>query len=634
MRVLRAFFIASLVSASLVAQPVEIKLRITPVNTPTRQADPLFQLAATSGISVVQTLGNYYLFGSASSFRHAWNSAGTDMWDMAFPPPYPPGSADWPGYTGNKPCDPTKNPLLRDIRCGDSSGVVWKQPSSNVPRWNYYDSSTGLTNFIPQFATVGVWPRQWPGQYPLTGIPGYQTTIDAAKINAAIPTRTPPAVTPMACTRDDANPGFLSTGAADTKALYVNGKWYMAFNETINNPTTGGAWTADDLFNVGWATSTDGRNWSIRRILFRTKLEEVYCGGGLVLTQLFADGGYFYMVLNELGNNGVVGESRTLLLRAPIDTSNPEGYTTWQIAARDPGNPNAYLWRNTPGSGLLDTSAAGLDAYPLMPTLSYVKQAAIARVFNSSAAGSPSRIIGITVSDPTLAGGVLQVWSAPDLNTPFTFESQVDAFYIKPRGLFGWEFGFTNYPDHSSATPRIVGKELDFWLTGNFYTGGNLDGHTKHLTGYRTTATLSGGIFSPRGAFRTAANYYVSAAMNNSINAIPTSYALDERWVIVDTNGGSLVSGDPVNLLARNGLYVTNSGGTTLTASQAAPSTNETFFIEKKNAGGTTIGNGDLIAFRSQSTSKYVIAVSGGGAGVTNNGLDTNPNTRFTFVAN
>ncbi|HKI05850.1 MAG TPA: hypothetical protein VKK31_27970 [Thermoanaerobaculia bacterium] len=635
MRVFAHLVIASLFSASLWAQPVEIKLRVTPVDTPTRRSDTLFQLAFTSGFSVVQTLtNNYYLFGSAGTYRRAWNSAGTDMWDMEFPPPVPPGSTDWPGYNGTKPCDPKKNPLLRDVRCGDASGVVWKQPTSTALRWNYFDQTTGSTNNIPQFPAVGSWPRQWPAQYPLTGITGHQTTIDAAKINAAIPTRTLPTATPMACTRDDWNPGFLSTGAADTKVTYVNGQWYMAFNETINNPTATGGWTADDLFNVGWATSTDGRNWSIKRILFRTTLETVYCGGGLVLTQLFTDNGYFYMVLNELGNDGVVADSRVLLLRALIDTANPDGYTTWQIASRDPANPNAYLWRNTPSSGLLNTSPSGLDAFPVMPTLSYVKQTAIARVFNSSAANSPSRIIGITVSEPTLNNASLQVWSAPDLNTPFTFESQVDAAYIKPASIFGWEFAFSYYPDHSAATPRIVGKELDFWLNGNFYTGGNLDGHGKHLTGYRTTATLSGGIFAPRGAFRTTASYYVSAAANNSINATPTSYALNERWVIIDTNGGALISGDVVNLQARNGLFVTNSGGTTLTASQAAASTNEIFFIEKKNAGGTTIVNGDLIAFRSQSTSKYIIAAGGGGSSVTNNGLDTNPNTRFVFVAN
>jgi hypothetical protein len=431
---------------------------------------------------------------------------------------------------------------------------------------------------------------------------------------------------PANCTRDDWNPDFLATGAADTKVVYVNGKWYMAFDETINNPTPQGGWTAGDLFNIGWATSTDGINWSIKRILFRTTRETIDCNGGTLLTRLFTDNGYFYMVAQEIFGAGV------LLLRAPIDTSNSNGYTAWQIAAHDPANPNRYLWVNTPADGMLDTS--GLNAYPIVSNYALVQQTAIARVFASTAPYSASRIIVVTVQDSGDNNPTLKLWSAPDLDTPFTYESTIDTAYIQPFGISGWEFAYTYYPDNSAATPRIVGNELDFWLNGNFYTGGNLDGYTKHFTGYRTTATLSGGIFAPRGSFRTQASYYVSAAADNTINAYPRTYGLDERWVIVDVNGGSLQSGDAVYLQARNGLFLSNGGGALLSASQAAPSANETFYVEKKNAGGTTIVAGDLIAFRSQSTGKYLIAAQGGGSAVNGNGLDTNANTRFVYVAN
>lgn len=611
--------------ATIFAQPIEIQLRVVQEDTPTRTRDTNFQLAATSGFSVVQTLGNYYLFGSAGTYRSAWNSAGTHMWDLEFPSPNHP---DWRPelLDDKKKCDPKKDPRVRDVRCGDASGVVWKQPSSPSLNWNYFNHDLGAPDRIPPFPAVGSWPRQWPAQYHLTGIPGYRTTIDAAKINAAIPVRTPPTSTPASCTRDDWNPDFLSTGAADTKVVYVNGKWYMGFNETINNPTPQGGWTAGDLFNVGWATSTDGRNWSIKRILFRTTRETMDCGNGLLLTQLFTDGGFFYMVVQEIAGRGV------LLLRAPIDTSNPDGYTSWQIATHHPSDPNRYQWVATPAGGMLDTTA--LNAYGIMPTVAFVKQAAIARIFNSTAPSSPSRIIGITVQDLGGGNNTLQLWSAPDLDTPFTFQSTVDTAFIKPFAIFGWEFAFTYYPDHSPATPRIAGREFDFWLNGNFYTGGNLDGFTKHFTGYRATATLSGGIFAPRAALRTQANYFVSAPNETTVNAVPTAVGLNERWILIDANGGSLVSGDVVHLLARNGLYLSNGGASTLTASKAAPAVNESFFIEKKNPGGTAIVNGDQIAFRAQSTGKYIIAAQGGGSTVHNNGLDANPNTRFTYVVN
>jgi hypothetical protein len=42
--------------------PLEIKLRITQADKTDRKADTNFQMAATSGFSVVQTLGNYNLF--------------------------------------------------------------------------------------------------------------------------------------------------------------------------------------------------------------------------------------------------------------------------------------------------------------------------------------------------------------------------------------------------------------------------------------------------------------------------------------------------------------------------------------------------------------------------------------------
>ncbi|HEV7488354.1 MAG TPA: hypothetical protein VGQ65_21980 [Thermoanaerobaculia bacterium] len=594
------------------APPLEIKLRITQADKTDRKADTNFQMAATSGFSVVQTLGNYNLF-TYSQIRKAWNSnVPGDMYDLV----------NNPGPQDTTLCDQHKSPLQFDPRCGDNSWVVWKQPLSPSTGWNYFNTITGLTARVAAVPSIGVWPYQWPADHPKTGVPGQLTTLDAAKLNAAFPN--PPKPSPHGCTREGFNPNYYATGAADTKVVVVNGQWYMAFNETINNPTSTGGWTSADIFRIGWATSTDGRSWIPRHILFRAPAEQngVNCDGGFVLTQLFTDSGYFYMLVDEF-TMGLI------LLRAPIQTNLPDGFSNWQVATNDSNH-----WANAPIDGVLDPVA--LNAKRLMQplTTTYTQQGAIARVFSSSAPNSSSLFVAVTVD-----GTQLKLWSATSLDTlfesPFALRSSVDLAYLKPRNTsFGWELGFTYDANNTPATPTLIGNEFDFWLNGNFYPNGIENGTGISFTGYRTTATLSGDIYSPRGSLRSFSNYYLSAASDNSINAAPTSIGLNERWVLIDVNGGTLQANDVVNLQARNGLYVTNNGGATLAASQAYPSTNETFIIEKKNAGGATIVSGDLVALRSQSTSKYIIATAGGGSTVFSNGLDTNPNTRFTYTGN
>jgi len=310
-----------------------------------------------------------------------------------------------------------------------------------------------------------------------------------------------------------------------------------------------------------------------------------------------------------------------------------------QVATHDPFNANHYLWVNAPADGLLNSTT--LNTFQLMNTGTTTQLTEIARVFNSPAANSPSRLVAITLRGTQQ----MEVWSAPDLDTPFVFESVVDRHNLTlanktttdktiPGGtLSGSEFAYTYDPNNTPATPTLLGNEFDFWMNGNFFPDNHGDNTGISFTGYRTTATLSGGIYSPRGSLRSVTSNYLSAASDNSINAIPATIGPDERWVLIDANGGTLQSGDVVYVQARNGLYVTNNGGATLAASQAYPSTYETFVIEKKNGSGT-IANGDLVALRSQATGKYIIATSGGGSTVFGNGLDTNPNTRFTYVAN
>jgi hypothetical protein len=47
--------------------------------------------------------------------------------------------------------------------------------------------------------------------------------------------------------------------------VYVNGVWYMAVNEKINNPDVNAGWTAGDTWRVLRAKSTDGKRWQRQR---------------------------------------------------------------------------------------------------------------------------------------------------------------------------------------------------------------------------------------------------------------------------------------------------------------------------------------------------------------------------------
>lgn len=618
------FILAGLAAA---AQPVELKLRVTTQDTATRKRDDYFQMPFMFGFSVNQVAGIYYLNATTNLDRRAWNAAGTGMWDLVFP------KSGWCSTCNPppEPCDPMLKPAQWDSRCGDAVGVMWKAVTSTVPRWNYLDVRSNTTAFVNPTPTTTTWPYQWPGQFMQTGIPGFDAAINFAKINAAIPNMVQPAGTPADCRRELWNTDFDATGASNAKAAYVNGKWYMAFTGTVMNPTVTGDWTADEIFNVYWAISSDGKNWTVRRPLFRTTLETTQCGGGLLMTQLFTDSGYFYIVLKEM--RGTMHGSS--LLRAPIDAST-DGFTSWQIAARDPLNANRYLWKPVPANGYLDY--ATLDAFPVMSyggSVSSVKQTVISRVFASSSPFSPSMFVGVATRYSGDASKI-DVWTAPDLDTPFTYQSEIDVAYIPPKGTWGYEPQFTVYSDNTPSTPAVVGRELDFWLTGDMNVGTSV--FWKNLVAYRATGTLSGGIFSPRGSFRSWNSHYISAVNGGdaAVNADPTAFAANERFVLIDVNGGSLVSGDSVYLQSRSGKFLSavSGGGTNLTANQTGTGTFETFTILKQNGTGTIV-NGDSVAFRS-SGGYYVVAepTGTGGTPLNCNRTAVGPWETFVFVAN
>lgn len=91
-----------------------------------------------------------------------------------------------------------------------------------------------------------------------------------------------------------------------------------------------------------------------------------------------------------------------------------------------------------------------------------------------------------------------------------------------------------------------------------------------------------------------------------------------ETFRVVDLNGGDMVSGDSVQLVASSGQYVTalNGGGGVLTADRTSASGWETFIL-RRIAGAGVVQSGDEISLCTVLTGQYVSAAEGGGGDVT-----------------
>jgi hypothetical protein len=113
--------------------------------------------------------------------------------------------------------------------------------------------------------------------------------------------------------------------------------------------------------------------------------------------------------------------------------------------------------------------------------------------------------------------------------------------------------------------------------------------------------------------------HYLSARNGggSDVNAEPTTIGNNERFSMIDINGGTLMSGDYVYLQVANGNYVsaTNGGGSTVVAQFNTPLTWERFTIQKISGTGQ-IFTGNQVALKVLNN-QYISAVNGGGSSTT-----------------
>jgi len=162
--------------------------------------------------------------------------------------------------------------------------------------------------------------------------------------------------------------------------------------------------------------------------------------------------------------------------------------------------------------------------------------------------------------------------------------------------------------------------------------------------GFNSASCLSGcgdpGNGTYTTAFQSVGGYYVVAENGGGdvVNANRTAIGSWEKFTLIDLNGGTLESGDLVNLQSVYGYYVVAEGGgdDVVNCNRTTPLKWETFRIAKVFGSGT-IRSGDAISLQasdgwSGAGGNYVVAEDGGGSVVNANRPVVGSWERFTII--
>ena len=132
-------------------------------------------------------------------------------------------------------------------------------------------------------------------------------------------------------------------------------------------------------------------------------------------------------------------------------------------------------------------------------------------------------------------------------------------------------------------------------------------------------------------AFQSVTGQYMSA-QNGGLDATGGAPGANERFQMIDLDGGELRSGDYINLKASNGLFVVAEygGGQEVNANRSAAAEWERMKIVEIGGDGI-IQDGDRVAFQTSDGLHYLIAENGGGANVTSNSTIPGYFETFTY---
>jgi len=142
-----------------------------------------------------------------------------------------------------------------------------------------------------------------------------------------------------------------------------------------------------------------------------------------------------------------------------------------------------------------------------------------------------------------------------------------------------------------------------------------------------TRSSISAAVIAPGATTRTltlktAVGAQFVSAENGGGGDVNANRAVAQGWetfTLYDLNGGTLQSGDLVNIATADGHFfcAENGGGGVLDATRTDPASWETFRVAKIGGTGTAINDGDQISLQTQVLGQFVSAVNGGGGGVT-----------------
>lgn len=457
---------------------------------PSSQADQNYRVGAMAGFSVAYVPDQYRLYGTTSIPRGKWLS-NTTMDDYFFES-LQVGSAV--NVNDQDKCWVSSSqfydPRLWNARCVDTIGLLTKRVACNSNP-NYACQNNDLWNAYPGRSNMSTFPTRpplddsgfgWPGNNSW-GVKNFSPIITKNTVNDSQPTPPPtgaPAPAPPALPCSSHNIGPYATGVANSKVTQVKfpdgtTRWFMAYNSQIHKEWGGSppGFNGDDLWRVQWAYSNDGQNWTAENRSLLLDVTETFgwCSTGELVTDMFVDTDpfdgktYFYIVMTRTTFDQV------WLLRSPVVEASTPGYDTslgWEIRGRvDAGGRN--VWVRIPPEKLgTHIDFTGIGAEAILPSRfggSYgglIKQSVISRVFSSEQPYSQSKYVALTVDKNGAGPSVVQLWATDDLSRPFTYQSDVAGV---PAGGYGFEFGFTHYPDNNPATPRVFDNNFELWFS-------------------------------------------------------------------------------------------------------------------------------------------------------------------------